>query len=237
MADVAVESSLQRVTEAEAQGTPARLAAAGGILFVVGLIVQNVLRSSEPAGDAQPAKVAAYFVGHRAETLVPLLLFPVGLVALLMFVAGVTARSAEGGATGRWWGRVGGYGTLAIVSLFALVNVSDIALAARPHQLAGSPVFVEALWKLHSAAFALNFAAIAVTMLGLGEAAGAAGLVPRRLVIATRIGSLCLFIPSLFETAVVNGSKILAVALVGFIVWVVFVVTASVGLWRERAAG
>src|SRR2546423_1585212 len=181
-----------------------RLAAGAGAFFVISVIVQNVLRSSEPHGDASPDKVVAYFATHRAAALISLGLFPLGMVALFFFVSGVTSnRDAD--ATAAWWSRVGLLGTVVIAALFALVNTSDIVLAAKSRDLTAAPDVVRAVWAIHGAAFSLNMAAIGAALLGLSRAALAAGVLPRWLDVPSVVGSACLPVSGCFAAATVNG--------------------------------
>ena len=43
-----------------------RYAGIGGLVFVVALVVQNLLRARAPGLDAAPAAVSDYFLHHRA---------------------------------------------------------------------------------------------------------------------------------------------------------------------------
>src|SRR4051794_10539483 len=112
-----------------------RLSAAGGFVFVVSVVVQNILRSGEPAADAAPAKVASYFLNHRAAALIPIALFPLGMVAVVLFVSGIRARVRGDDGPSAWWARVGLLGTVALVALFAVVNTADVVLVTRARDL------------------------------------------------------------------------------------------------------
>jgi hypothetical protein len=208
------------------------LGGAGGLTFAAALVVQNIIRAHAPGFDAAPAQVSAYFLHHRAAALVPLGLFPLEMLAIFGFVAAIWAR-AEHQQT-RWWASVGALGATSIAGLFALVNITEIVLTAKAAQLVGSPDVVQALWALHAAAFGLDMAAIAVTLIGLSHAAGPLGLIPAWMTTAALVGAACLFVAAVFTVALTNGGPWLAVALVGFAVWIVFVVTASVSLLRWR---
>jgi hypothetical protein len=212
-------------------GAAERFAGAGGLVFVSTLVVQNVIRSSGPSFGAAPGKVVAYFLHHRAGALIPLGLFPLGLVALVMFVAGVWTSTHQDDAS-RWWANVGALGAAAIVSLFALVNITEIALAAKAHQLATSPAVVQALWAVHAGAFGLDLAAIAVTLVGLSRAAASSHLIPSWIEIAALPAALCLLIAATFTVALATGAAWITVGLVGFLVWILFVATASIRLLR-----
>jgi hypothetical protein len=208
-----------------------RLAGIGGLVFAATLVADNVIRASAPGLDATPAKVSAYFLGHRAAAIVPLGLFPVG-ITLLLFAAGLWARARQ--EESRWWASVGILGAATIAALFAIVNITEIVLTAKAAQLASSPAVVQALWTLRAAAFGLDMAAIGVALIGLSRAAAAMRLIPSWLALAAWPGAACLLTAAVFTVALADGGPWLAPALAGFIVWVVFVITASVSLLRGR---
>jgi hypothetical protein len=225
---ISTESSPQ-ARQAAALG---RLAGAGGLVFAAILVADNLIRAGAPGFDAAPAQVSAYFLDHRAAALVPLGLFPAGLLAFFPFAAGVWARARH--EDSRWWAGVGVLGAAAITALFAIVNITEIVLTAKAAQLASSPAVVQALWTLRAAAFGLDMAAIAVALIGLSRAAAAMRLIPAWLALAAWPAAACLLTAATFTVALADGGPWLAVALPGFIVWVVFVITASVALLRER---
>ncbi len=210
-----------------------RTAGLGGLAFVLLLVAQNALRSSEPGADAPAAKVVAFFADDRAKAIVPVGLFPLGMAALAMFVGGVWLRAESSDSGGAWWARVGVLGTATVAALFAAVNVTDLVLIARPGGAGLSAPLVRMLWTLHNAAFALNFAAVGITLAGLGFAAVASGLAPRWVAWTSGLGAVLLVVPSVFAVAVVNGGPWVGMALAGFGLWIVFVVVSSIGLWRR----
>jgi len=209
-----------------------RLAGTGGLVFAAILVVQNIIRAGAPGFDAAPAQISAYFLDHRAAALVPLGLFPVGLLALFPFAAGVRARARQ--EESRWWASVGVLGAATIAALFAVVNIIEIVLTAKAAQLASSPALVQALWTLHAAAFGLDLAAIAVALIGLSRAAASVPLIPGWLAAAALPGAACLLTAAIFTVALADGGPWLALGLAGFIVWLVFAITASVSLLRGR---
>ena len=208
-----------------------RLAGAGGLVFAAVLVADNIIRASAPGFDAAPAQVSAYFLGHRAAAVVPLGLLPAGF-ALFLFAAGLWARAPQ--EKSRWWAGVGVLGAATIAALFAIVNITEIVLTAKAAQLASSPAVVQALWTLRAAAFGLDMAAVGVTLIGLSRAAAAMRLIPSWLALTAWPGAACLLTAATFTVALADGGPWLAVGLAGFIVWVVFVITASVSLLRGR---
>jgi hypothetical protein len=208
-----------------------RLAGVGGLVFASTLLVQNFLRASSPALGADPSKVINYFEHHRVAVLIPLGLFPLGMVAIVFFVSGIWIRAHERGHL--WWASVGGLAVAVIAALFAIVNITEIVLASKAHDLASSPDVVRALWALHAAAFGLDLAAIALALVGLSQAALASGLVPRWIAVAALPGAACLFLAGIFTVSIANGGP-WKFALVGFIIWGIFVVFCSISLLRRQ---
>lgn len=229
MAVAAVTAQNTR-TGAPAVVSAGRYAGIGGLVFVAALVVQNVLRAKAPGFNAAPAAVSSYFLHHRVEALLPLGLFPIEMLALFAFVAGVWTSASR--SENRWWATMGVLGAAAIASLFALVNVIEIVLTAKAGALVHSPGLVEVLWAVHAAAFGLDLAAIAVALIGLSRAATGSGLLPARLGAAVLPGAACLLLASVFTVALTNGGPWLGVGLVGFFLWLVFMVATSISLLR-----
>jgi hypothetical protein len=230
--DVSTAIGQQGQTRARGAAAFHRLAGAGGLVFAGALVAQNLIRASGPGFGAAPAQVTAYFLHHRAAAIVPLGMFPVEMIALFAFVAAV--RTSADREKGRWQASMGTLGAASIAALFAIVNITEIALTAKAQSLAASPAVVQALWAVHAAAFGLDMAAIAVALLGLTYAAASVRLIPGWLTVAAWPGAACLFIAATFTVALANGAPWVGVSLIGFIVWLVFVVTASVSLLRGR---
>jgi len=87
---------------------------------------------------------------------------------------------------------------------------------------------------MHGAAFGLDMAAIAVALVGLSRAAAEMRLIPSWLALTAWPGAACLLTASVFTVALVNGGPWVAVGTVGFVVWLVFVIIASISLLRSR---
>lgn len=208
-----------------------RVAGVGGLVFVGLLIAQNALRAKGPSFGAAPAAVSAYFVDHRTVAIIPLGMFPIGMVGIVCFVAGIWTNARDD--AGRWWANAGALGAIAIAALFAVVNIIEIALTATAHQLANTPDVVRALWAIHAGAFGLDLGAIAVALVGLSRAALTAGLIPGWTAAISLPGAACLLVASMFTVAIADGGPWIALALIGFVVWAIFVVVASISLMRR----
>ncbi len=208
-----------------------RWAGIGGLVFVMTLVIQNFLRASSPELGADPSQVINYFEHHRAAVLIPLGLFPLGMVAIFFFASGIWIRARGSGRL--WWASVGGLAVALIAALFAIVNITEIVLAAKAHEFASSPEVVRALWALHAAAFGLDLGAIALALLGLSQAALASGLIKNWIAVVALPGAACLFTAAILSVAIANGGM-WKFALLGFIIWGVFVVFCSISLLRRQ---
>lgn len=206
-----------------------RLAGVGALVFAALLVAQNVVRSAEPSFAAAPAQVIDYFTGHRAAVVTPLALFPLGMVALLLFGAGMWVRVREV-PRARFFGAVGVMALVVLAGLFAVVNIVEIVIAVDISDLAGAPHVVAALWALHASAFGLNLTAIALALTGFCQAARAIRLVPGPLAAIAWPGAACLFVASLATVALAEGSWVLYLGFAGFLVWGVFLLVAGIRL-------
>jgi hypothetical protein len=59
-------------------------------------------------------------------------------------------------------------------------------------------------------------------------------LIPRWLTTVAWPGAACLLTAAVFTVSLANGGPWIALGVAGFIVWLVFVVTASISLLRRR---
>lgn len=204
------------------------LAGAGALVFVALFVVQNAVRSGEPGFAASSHDLVAYFARHHTAGVIPLALYPVGMIGLLFFISGLRRRTV--GGTDRFWADVGTFAAIVIAALFALVNVTEIAIVDRSSVLASSPAATQVLWGLHGGAFGLNLAAMALALVGLSRAALAQHLLPRWYGPIALVGAACLFTGSVFTVAITNGGAVLYVGFVGALTWAVFLVITGIGL-------
>lgn len=215
--------------------TSERLAGWLAIVFVVVLIIQNVLRSaSAPANDASPADILRYVDSSQAMLSVLLALFVPGLLALFGFVSGFLARARRLGIDSPWT-TFGLVGVILIGALFSASNAIEAALVATAPQLTADAGLVSLLWRLHTALFALNFAAIGAALLGLSRVSAAAGLVNRPIAMMALLGAALLFAGAIPVVAVAGGSGWFYVALPGFGLWIVWLAATGIGLIRTAS--
>lgn len=219
-------------TTSRSTGPACRVAGAGGLVFLVLVAFQNVLRAAEgPATNASPHQVLAFFAGHAWTVHVLAVTYIVGFVPLFAFASGI-AEHSRNHPRARVWARVGTASVGVIAVLFGLVNVVQVVLVAANRQLRGEPALVQVLWSTHNAVFTFNFVAVAGALAGLGVAAATAGLVPARMRPAAVAGAVLLAAAALPTVAEVHGSPILAVGLLGFLVWLVLLGLAGTRMLR-----
>ncbi len=215
--------------ERSAFAPAAKVGGAGGTIFVASVIVQNVLRASAPQADATPAAVIEHYSAHHGTAIVLGALFVVGAIGIAVFTAGlVTTRShaVRGPAL------AGTIGITGVVALFALTLATDLGLDAYIHGGGTDLEVVRALWLLHNAVFGILLVFIGVALAGLTAAASTDALIGRAWKPVGLVGGLALAATGAATPALVDGSPIIALGLVGFVTWLVFVATASVRLLR-----
>lgn len=208
------------------------LAGIGGLVFVAMIILQNAIRSSEPGFAAKPGNVVSYFAANRVAVIVPLGLYPIGMIGLLFFVAGIRSHATD--IVKRWWADVGTFAVIVIAALFGVVNIAEIAIAADGSTIGASHPAIQGLWSVHAAAFGLNLVAIGIALVGLSQAALGSHLIPRWFATVALIGGACLLVASIFTVAITDGGAWLYLGFLGFIVWGVFLVIAGINLIRGR---
>lgn len=217
------------VTDAGPVGL-ARLGGAAGLFFAASVVVQNVVRGAV-APPMQPGAddLLAYAEAAGTATAILMALFAVNVVALGLFLGAVVERS---------WGirtglaAAGAFGVAGILAMFGLTTVISSVVVARATDLDASSLV--ALWSLHDAAFAVNFAALALALVALGLAGVAAGITPPVFRWLAPLGGALLLVAGVGAYSVAQGSPLLFVGLVGFLVWLAFVVATGLRLVRTE---
>jgi len=204
-------------------------------VFAALLVVQNVLRAGDPGFDATPREVARHVLDHTAAVLVPLSLFPVGMIALFVLVAGL--RSLARDDLERFWADLGSLAVLAVAALFALVDAAGIAVVVAVRRAPEALDGVATSWAVHASAFGLNLTAVAIALLALSRLARRLHLVPRWVAVAAVPAAACLVVAALSTVSIVDGGPMLGVGLAGFLVWGIFLVALGIGLLRDGAPG
>lgn len=209
------------------------LAGRAGLVFLVLIAAQNVLRAVVgPATNASTADLAE--LTHAGAWVVHLLVatYLIGFPALLLFTTGLSGWCARHQPRSALWAGVGQSCSVVIAVLFGLVNVMQVTMVAARDQLAAAPELSQLLWVMHNAVFTINLGALGVALFSLGRAATLSRLIPAWMGPVTAVGGGLLLASALPAVAVVNGSGWMAVGLLGFLVWMLFLALAGVSLLR-----
>jgi hypothetical protein len=206
-----------------------RWAGGGGLVFATTVIIQNVLRgASAPSNGASSASIAANFTQHASIESLLVVLFTAGGFGLALFTGGVWARCVEVDPSSRPWAQTGLLGVAGIIALFSALVACEVALIAgvAREDLGGQTLAL--LWVVHNAVFAVLTLSIAIALLGLSGAAVRSGLIHARFRFIGIFGACLLgFNTAVAPLIVSSASPLMAVGLLGFACWVVFVVVTS----------
>jgi hypothetical protein len=206
----------------------------GGLCFVASVVVQNILRAVHtPSNDASASSVIAYYASHHATTLALSACYPVGAIGLAFFLGALLSRLSASAV--RAPAIAGAFGATGILAMFTMTAATDLALAQYIQRGHADPAVVTGLWVTHNAVFGVLLVSIGVALAGLSAAGATAGIVPTAWKGIGLIGGIALGIAGGFTPALIDGSHILVLGLVGFVAWLLFVVTAATALLRERA--
>ncbi|MBV9950305.1 MAG: hypothetical protein JO291_00025 [Acidimicrobiia bacterium] len=213
-----------------------RAAGLGAIGFAGLVIVQNVIRGSAPQPGADIDDVVAHYADHRGLTVVLTVTFVLSLGCLAAFLGGVVRRLVTSGRPG--WAVLGGAGGMAIIALFASVVAAEQAISVLAAGSAPDPQAIEALWSLHNSLFTVNMLFIGIALVGLSRAGIAAGITPRAFARLAPAGAALLAIGTLSGPYTANGEAMVlfGVSVVGFVVWLAFLVATGVRLVRSDAS-
>ena len=211
-----------------------RLAGAGAATFAVIVVGQNAVRgSAAPMPGASGADVLEYYADHRAVTTVLLASFLVGAVSLAAFVGG-SMRSFLTSAR-RGWAITGLIGAIGVIAMFAGVVASEQALTVLASGDGADTATAESIWALHNSLFTVNFAFIALALVGLSRAGIATGTTPRPFRWLAPIGAGLLSVGTVAGAYIAAGdaAALFGIATTGFVVWLAFLVTTSTRLLRR----
>jgi hypothetical protein len=213
---------------------PAHLAGGiGGLVFIATVAIQNGIRLSAPGDGASAATVVHFYATTRTSTTVLGALFPIGAIGLAAFIGSLGSRLVS--SSGRAPALAGLLGAAGIFASYSMLMATDIALSAYVHRGSADPAVVNGLWVTHNTVFGVLLVAIAVALAGLSVSAAAAGFLAARWKQAGTVGALALAVTGAAAPALVDGSRIIGLGLVGFLVWLAFVATASVTMLRRPA--
>jgi hypothetical protein len=133
------------------------------------------------------------------------------------------------------WAITGCIGAAGVMALFGVVVAAEqalsvVAMADRPSLGA-----IEALWAFHDSAFTVLDLSLAIALLGLSRAGVAAGLTPRVFEILAPVGAALLAVGAMAGPSIAAGDAqpLFGLALLGFLVWLAFLVTTGLRLLRS----
>jgi hypothetical protein len=153
-----------------------RLAALGGVFFVVLFIVGTLLPGSPPTVDDSAEDVVAFFTDNRGAFLTGTLLLGLGVLAMIWFVASVieAMRRADEG-------RLANVALLGIAIGFSAGTISALAKASLAFSVAGliEPTETRALFHVTLVVDAMSSIMFAAFAFAVGAAALRTGFLPR----------------------------------------------------------
>ena len=179
----------------------------------------------------------AYYADHRATTFVLVATFVLTGAGLATFLGGAMRRLLAGSRPG--WAITGCVGAVGIMALFAVVVGAEQALsliATRDQPDLGA---IEALWAFHNSVFTVLYLSIGIALVGLARAGVAAGLTPRAFERVAPVGAGLLAVGAVAGPSIAAGDAmpVFALAGLGFLVWLAFLVSTGLRLVRsERSA-
>jgi hypothetical protein len=216
----------------------ARLAGVGAISFVAVVVLQNLIRgSSAPANGVSVEEVLAHYVDHRTTTIVLVATFVLSGGALAAFLGGAMRRLLAGSRPG--WAITGGIGAVGVMALFAVVVACEQALSVVANGDRPDLGAIQALWAFHNSAFTVLYLSLAIALLGLSRAGVATGLTPRAFERLAPVGAGLLAFAAMAGPWIAAGDAIAVsgLALLGFAVWLAFLVSTGLRLVRsDRSA-
>ena len=212
------------------------LAGGAGLVFLALIVMQNVIRPALGPGNVASAEELSVLTHADAWSVhLFMVAFALGFPAVIAFAEGVARWCIRKDPRTGTLAGMGRASVAVIAALIAVVNAIQVVLVAGRDHLA--PSTAELLWTVHTAVFTLNMIAIGTALLGLGLAAVRAGLIARWMGPVTAVGGSLLIVAAMPAVPVVQGSAWLAVGLMGFVIWMLFLaVTATALLRRDPVA-
>ncbi len=212
-----------------------RFVGAAAIAFAVLLLTENVLFAvtGSPPYDAPIEDVLAYYAANRDAVAIEAGLVALYLPLLLVVLTGLHGLVERRGAVGADWSRLALAGGATLSAIFVLVNVLQIGLALSADGLAEPAPAFGLIWQIHAAAYALALPMLGTTCIGSALATHASGLTPAWQRPLGLVGGSLLLVAGLGSLAIVGGSPLIFVGLLGFVAWLVWVLVTGVRLIRS----
>ncbi len=155
-------------------------------------------------------------------------------VVCLLFFASAAADRFDDDPASRVAGRAGFGAAVLLAGAFLTTTALQAVLTARVDSLA-SDGDLQLIWDLHTAAFVMSASSLAVVVLAFSLGSWISGqLVPRWTSLLGFAGVIALVAAGALVVSTVDGGPGIYAQLIGFIAWLVFLVTASIRLLRGR---
>ncbi|MDW3219010.1 MAG: hypothetical protein R8F63_10405 [Acidimicrobiales bacterium] len=211
-----------------------RTAGIAGLVWGALLIITNIITGSvQPGADADVAEVAEHLVDDRGPVILATLGFVIAIPFVIVFVVGLARRIHRDGQTAM--AVLGLFAFSGVAAMFAMTAATRLTLVVALETQAIGPDPVWTIWKLHEVVFGFNAAFLAAAYLAFALGAVAIGLVPRFFGVVAPIGAALLMISAVLTPQAVEGEMYpMAFGGLGFLTWVVFVITVSYRLSREE---
>lgn len=222
-------------TATSARRDHTRLVGASAIAVAVGVVAENVVLAAAgaPGYDTPIDEVATYFAAQRGAVAVAAGIVAVYLPLLLVLVTGLHGIVERRGGAGTLWSRLAVAAGAAAAAVFVLVNVLQVGLAVSADGLTeASPAF-ELVWHVHAAAFAFVLPMLGATAAGVALAAHASGLTRPWLRVLGLVGGGLMLVVGVGNLAVADGSPLIFVGLLGFALWLIWLVATGLRLIRS----
>lgn len=221
----------------EGVGTLERLGGLAGLVFVVGVVVQNgALLAGSPLPDADLAEVERFYTQAQGRISVAVGLVALNVLMLLLFGSAVANR-LDRHPPARVAARAGFGAVVLLCGAFLTTTFLQAVLVAAPDRLAETGQ-LELIWDLHSAAFTMSATSLGAVLLAFSSGAWLAdALVPRWVAVAGFVGSALLVLAGGLVVGSLHGGPGTFLQLAGFATWLLFLVVASVRLVRGSTAG
>jgi hypothetical protein len=212
-----------------------RLVGAAAIAFAVLVAIENVLFAVTGAltYGAPIEEVLAYYAANRDSVAIVSGLVALYLPLLLVFLTGLHGLVERRGGAGADWSRLALAAGATLSATLVLFNVLQIGLAISAGGLDEPTHAFEIVWQIHGAAFGLALPMLGVTCIGGAIAAHASGLTPTWQRVLGLVGGSLLLAAGLGNLAIADGSPLIYVGLLGFAVWVVWLLATGVRLVRS----
>jgi hypothetical protein len=208
-----------------------RLAGIGAVGFAAIVAGTNLLVGDLPRPGIPLAEIAAWYAANGGRVGITTAAYAVNIVLLMLFASNVRELVRDSDAA-RPWTTMGVIGLTALAVSFGAVTAAQVALV----ELAGAgatPAFA-AIWALHSAAFSVNVAVLAIAILGLSIGLYAGGLTPAWQRALGVTGAVLLVLGGMGGLGAGAESLLGLPGLGGFLIWLVWLTTTGVRLLRTR---